>query len=150
MRTALVSMRTALVALLTVVVCAGCGGTEGRYATFTSWGDARDWEVWQQPDGAYYFRSTDFGRYHFGSCVDGGRVIELDGRVVRDSYEGDYLPPGFARYRTPDAAWTELASDFFAKRQVEQALRRGSDRDRPEWLRGFEDCKFRRRELVRN
>ena len=140
---------TILVVLLATLVATACGAKEGRYARFTSWGDAHDWDVWRQSDGRYFFRSTGFWGSHVGSCVDGGRVIELDGRVVRDTLEGDFFRPGVARYATRKAAWAELLRDFFDKRQVEQALRHGSDRPRPRWLHGFEKCNFEARSFFR-
>jgi hypothetical protein len=140
-------LKIAVVTAVAALLASGCGAQTGRYAKFTNWGDARDWEVWRQADGRYFFRSTDFVGTHYGSCVDGGRIIELDGRTVRDTYEGEYFPPGSAHYPTRKSAWAELSNDFFDQRQVEQALAGGTDRARPKWLRGFDHCKFKPRRI---
>jgi hypothetical protein len=135
-----------LLALVFVgIVVAGCGETKGRYATFDDLTE-RQWEVWRDASGTQtYLRSPlSASNGHTYSCADDQArpAFRIAGPTLQSSMGSSGLaeiPPPTMHYRSGAALWRAFErSVFFTRQDVETAVRHGSARGKPRWVRDFE------------
>jgi hypothetical protein len=132
--------------LLCALVVAGCGEQKGRYAKFDDTVTVKSWEVWQDPSArTLYLRSlVPFATHGPGSCAGDSEVFRIVGRTLQSS-RAPWASLGNAkvlparRFASTAALWryTE-ARALFARVEVEQALRNGVARAKPDWVKEFE------------
>jgi hypothetical protein len=134
--------------LLCALVVVGCGEKKGRYAKFDDDVTAKSWEVWRDPSRSpIYLRNlSGIATYSHGGLVTFPRGPTCEGDRPTLRIAGSTLAAGgpssrieSARYGSLSALWKDLEARALVSRvEVEEALRNGVARAKPDWVKEFE------------